>query len=114
MQFERVIVLPIKDNDGVSLRREIASVKEALLNGVGGFSETRQSGVWVDNGKVYRDVSLRLSLAVTPEQDSWIRDMLPIWCERLRQLCLYTSRQVVEVDFVAPLSAAAEPVGVSA
>lgn len=99
--IERVIVLPVQDNEGKSLSREIRTIKLALLNGVGGLSEVRQTGFWVDGGKVYRDVSLRVSVAVTPEQDAWIVSMLPIWCERLRQICLFTQRQAVEIAFVS-------------
>lgn len=100
--IERVIVLPIKDNDGHYLSRETREIKSALLSVAGGFSQVRQSGEWQEGGKVYRDSSLRVSVTVTPEQDSWIQAMLPVWCERLRQVCLYTHRTIVSAEFVYP------------
>lgn len=103
--IERTIVLPLRDNDRVSLAREVASVKSELLAIAGGYSESKQSGAWRDeDGTVYRDRSLRVATTVDQEQDAAIVARLPEWCERLRQICLYTHATTVESAFVyAPI-----------
>jgi hypothetical protein len=100
--LERAIVLPTRDNDGVSLARTITAIRKELLALAGGFSETRQQGRWVDGGKVYRDTSLRIVTTVDSEQDAQIVARLPVWCARLRQLCLYTHTTQVSADYVYP------------
>lgn len=103
--IERTIVLPVRDNDGRSLAREVASVKSELLAIAGGYSESKQSGAWRDeDGTVYRDQSWRVTTTVDEQQDKAIVARLPEWCERLRQICLYTHTTPVESAFVyAPI-----------
>lgn len=102
MMYERVIVLPTKDNDGKSLMRQIRVIKGVLLAYVGGFSETRQVGEWSENGKVYRDTSVRLSLAVSASADKWIAEQIPHWCAMLRQEAMYTHRSAIRLEIVRP------------
>lgn len=99
---ERVIVLPTRDNAGASLARKVTAIRRELLALAGGFSETRQHGQWLDGGKVYRDVSIRVTTTVDDEQDAAIVARLATWCEQLRQVCLYTHATQVSADFVYP------------
>lgn len=101
---ERVIVLPTRDNDGVSLARHVTAIRREILALAGGFSETRQQGRWVDGGKVYRDTSIRLTTTVDDEQDAAIVARLAVWCGQLRQICLYTHATQVTADFVYPVN----------
>lgn len=99
--IERTIVLPARDNDGVSLAREVASVKRELLAVAGGYSEVKQRGAWRDDdGTVYRDSSWRVTTTIDESQDAAIMARLPEWCERLRQICLYTHATTVDSGFV--------------
>lgn len=100
--IERVIVLPTKDNAGVSLARRLTAIRREVLAVAGGFSETRQSGRWVEGGKVYRDTSIRLTTTVDDDQDAVLVARLPEWCEQLRQICLYTHATTVSAEFVYP------------
>lgn len=103
--IERILVLPTRDNDGVSLAREVAQVKRDILTLAGGYSEVKQRGAWRDeDGTVYHDPSIRLTTTVGPEQDAAIVARLPFWCGRLRQICLYTHATQVDSQFVyAPI-----------
>ena len=99
--IERTIVLPARDNDGVSLAAQVASVKRELLAVAGGYSEVKQRGAWRDDdGTVYRDSSWRVTTTVGEQQDKAIVARLPEWCERLRQICLYTHATTVDSEFV--------------
>lgn len=103
---ERVIVLPTRDNDGVSLAREVSTIRREILGIAGGLSETRQHGQWMDAGKVYKDTSIRITTTVDETADAALVERLPDWCERLRQICLYTHATTVESAFVYPRSQA--------
>jgi hypothetical protein len=100
--FARTIILPVKDNKGVSLLNERRAVEGQLLTLAGGYTRDKVTGAWLDNGKVYRDQSYRYTLAVDAAQDAAIVAQLPVWCESLRQLALYTTRQEVDVSFIEP------------
>lgn len=100
--IERVIVLPTRDNAGVSLARRVTAIRREVLALAGGFSETRQHGQWLEGGKVYRDVSIRLTTTVDNEQDAALVARLAVWCEQLRQTCLYTHATQVSADLVYP------------
>lgn len=102
MMYERVVILPTKDNAGKSLYRPLRTIKSAILRVCGGFSEVRQVGQWSENGKTYKDASLRLYITVTPAQDEWLCKVLPIWCDWLSQVCIYTHRTEVEMAYVYP------------
>lgn len=98
---ERTLILPLRDNDGRSLAREVASIKSELLAIAGGYSEVRHHGAWRDeDGTVYRDTSWRVTTTVDEQQDKAIVARLPEWCERLRQICLYTHATTVDSEFV--------------
>jgi hypothetical protein len=99
---ERTIILPTRDNAGASLARRVTAIRREVLALAGGFSETRQHGQWVEQGKVYRDVSIRLVTTVDSEQDAALVARLAVWCEQLRQVCLYTHATQVSADFVYP------------
>ncbi len=108
---ERVVIVPDQDNDGQSLASERESIENALLGVAGGFTSDRVSGAWRgDDGTVYRDYSTRYTVAVDPETDARIVALLPLWCELLRQQCLYTAARVVEVAFVSPAVLTSESV----
>jgi hypothetical protein len=102
---ERVIVLPTRDNAGRSLTRQVNAVRDEILHIAGGYSETRQAGAWLDeDGTVYHDASVRLTTTVDEPTDARIVALLPEWCERLRQICLYTHATTVDSQFVyAPI-----------
>lgn len=106
--IERTIVLPIRDNQQKSLARELAAIKRQILEIAGGYSETKQRGAWLDNGKVYRDVSWRVVTTVDEQQDAEIEARLPTWCAQLRQLCIYTHKTNVHSSFVEPRVAVAQ------
>ena len=102
---ERTIVLPTRDNSGVSLAREVASVKRGILTLAGGYSEVKQRGAWVDGDRVYRDTSIRLSTTVNQDIDAEIVARIPYWAGHLRQVCIYTHATEVQSDFVYPETA---------
>jgi hypothetical protein len=105
--YERVIIVPNKDNNGVSLASVQRAIEHALLGIVGGFTVDKVNGAWRgEGGRTYRDESKRYTLAVDAEQDRLIQVSLPVWCELARQECLFTSRREVEVEFVYPSAVA--------
>lgn len=101
---ERVIVLPIRDNNGVSLARVVGAVRSEILAIAGGYSLVKQYGAWLDGDVTYRDTAWRLTTTVDPETDARIVERIPEWCERLRQVCIYTHASDVTADFVYPVS----------
>lgn len=102
---ERVLVLPVADNDRVSLAREVAAIRREILALAGGYSEVRQVGAWLgDDGRVYHDKAIRLTTTVDETQDASIVARLPAWAGLLRQECLYTHVSEVQADFVHPVS----------
>lgn len=99
--IERVVVLPVRDNDGKRLDYWLGKVRAEVLAIAGGYSESKQVGAWRDDdGTVYKDASVRLSTLVDTEQDAEIEARLPVWCGWLRQICLLTTRAEVVVSFV--------------
>lgn len=101
----RVIVVPTRDNAGrdtVRVRREI---ERDLLEMVGGFTALQQRGAWVgQDGKVYRDRSVRFEVACDRATDARLRAKLADWCERLGQLALYSTWLPAETLIVVPVA----------
>lgn len=107
--LERTIVLPTRDNGGRLLTREVGAIKREILELAGGYSEVKQHGFWRDSdGTVYHDISWRVVTTVDESQDQQIEARLPDWCEKLRQLCLYTHTSQVQAAFVEPRVAVAQ------
>ena len=104
MAIERTFIVPVADNNGLSLDHEISEIENVLLDIVGGFSVVEQRGCWKgDDGKVYRDHSLRFSTTCSDLQDTLITALLPYWTSLTRQECLFTSSTTVAVEFISPL-----------
>lgn len=99
---ERTIVLPIRDNDGVSLAAQLRSIRLEILALAGGYSETKQHGAWRNGATDYYDSSWRISTTVEPDIDARLIERIPAWAERLRQVCIYTHAVQVQADFVYP------------
>lgn len=98
---ERVVIIPLKDNNGVRLDRQRRAIEGVMLSLVGGFTAEKVRGAWVaSDGRVMRDESTRYTLAVTPEQDREIVDLLPAWRDLLRQEALYSSVRSADIVFV--------------
>lgn len=104
MAIERTIVLPLYTNEGKSQRATVEAIKRQILRIAGGYSETKQTGYWIDEatGKVCRDVSLRVVTCVDERADAELALALPDWCEMLHQICLFTQVNLVDVSFVYP------------
>ncbi len=100
--LERVIVVPLRDNDGKSLSREHQVIRNDLLRIVGGFSILHQRGVWVEGGLTYRDASIRYVVSCSSEQDTTIVQLIPLWAALCRQQAIYTHVTHVDVAFIAP------------
>lgn len=105
MKTKLTITLPLLDNDGLSLHKEVKTIKEKLLDMAGGMSEHRSRGAWKsENGKVYRDTSDVVSTIIEPELAlAILQHYTPTWCTLLRQECLLVERVNVEVSFVEPV-----------
>lgn len=98
---EITIILPVQDNDGVDLSEEIELVKEQVRIIAGGYSILAQSGEWEEDGKVYKDESLRLVTVVEKnEQVEALRDMAIIACSLMRQQAMFFQERVVKVEFL--------------
>ena len=102
MQTKISITLPLRDNRGRSLRRQVASIKEELLSIAGGVSVYRVRGAWrADHGRVYRDTS---DVAYTIVDDALaakiLADLVPAWAGLLRQECVLVIIEPVQAHFV--------------
>ena len=106
--IERCIKFPLCDNDGKSTVEVIHSIESELLAIAGGFSETYESGQWVDSdtGVFYRNENIRIDTSISEVQDRQIERRLPVWCAMLHQVALYTHRSTVEVAFIEAVSVA--------
>jgi hypothetical protein len=98
-----LVVVPIRDNEGLSLDQEIDSIRQELLVLAGGYTESPCSGAWRSNGRTYFDQSVAISVVTSTEiADIIIQRLAPVWARRLRQECLYLERAQVDVAFVPP------------
>lgn len=105
-KVRRSIVVPLEDNDGVSLATEAKQFEALLLQVAGGFSRADSSGVWIEDGQTYEDKSTTYSVTVSPVQNAAIVAALPAFTSLLRQLALYTEASTVDVSFISPSIAA--------
>lgn len=97
--IERTIVLPVS-KDGVDLRTEVEAIKAHLAVIAGGYSAVCQVGAWLEGKRLYLDDSERVTVTVDNEQDARIVELLPTWCRKLHQICLYTHKAEVVVELV--------------
>jgi len=59
------IILPLRDNDGNRLTETHASLREAILDHFGGYTQTLVTGVWRnEDGVVFHDDSLKYEIAM--------------------------------------------------
>lgn len=98
---KRTVVLPRKDNDGRSLRSQLASVETDMRNIAGGFTRSPATGEWADSGRIYRDSNYAYWLTVDASADAELVAAMPDWAKLLRQEALYTDASQVDVQFVS-------------
>jgi hypothetical protein len=99
--LSRVVVLPVKDNNGVSLRKEIDQIRLEVLDIAGGYSESYIRGAWRDeDGNRYFDTSVKLEIAVDEGVDVKLVERLPYWTALMRQMALYTYAQEIQPQFI--------------
>jgi hypothetical protein len=99
---EREVILPLADNDGASLRDVHTDFQNFLLKIAGGYSQQSIDGAWKDGDRVYLDHSIKYIVTLPKEQDKVLTASLPFWCQRARQLMLFTQARSVRVAYVAP------------
>ena len=105
---EVTVIVPAKDNAGVSLARERKAIEQDVLTLCGGYTRDKVSGAWLgDDGRCYHDESYRYTLACTVEVARLVASKASEWCSVLRQECLYLSERAVQVEFVKPVKVAA-------
>lgn len=98
---ERTIILPLKDNDGATLRSVHIELRAALLAIAGGFSHYRLSGAWQnDNGVIFTDKSIAYVVLVGRSVDSQIVALLPNLAVSARQEAILTYSRDVAAQFV--------------
>lgn len=104
--IERVIILPLEDNQGNSNLGAIQQIERELLGIVGGYSSTVQEGKWLDRGTgiVYFNTSLRITTTTDEQTDFFIQSRLVVWCTQLHQISLYTHTVAVQVKLIEPLT----------
>ena len=102
MQTKISVTLPLRDNRGRSLRRQVAAIKSEMLSLAGGVSVYRVRGAWrADHGRIYRDTS---DVAFTIVDDALaakiLADYVPVWTGLLRQECVLVVIEPVQAHFV--------------
>lgn len=98
---KRTIILPTRDNDGASLRAEIAECRRELLSIAGGFTSYATLGEWLGgDGARYRDRGRAFAVVLDAGADLELVSILPSWCARLRQAAIYTDFAACDVAFV--------------
>lgn len=98
---KRTIIVPLADNQGVSLASEHKNIAASLLKLAGGFSVHTQDGWWLaDSGQAVHDESLVYTTLCDEATDQLIMDKLPEWCEATRQDCILTDVQSVQAEFI--------------
>lgn len=108
MMVKRTIVLPLDDNEGLPLARQIDQAEAVILGLAGGYSRHDSSGVWLDvGGDRYSDRSITLTVVSTDQVDAAIVAALPGLAALLRQRSLYSDATAVTVAFVAPAAVTA-------
>lgn len=99
--FKFSVIVPLFDNDGVSLEHETELVKAELLKISGGFTALPIVGEWADEtGKVYHDASNLFYSYVDQEKLDRLTDCAQDWNELLRQECLMVEVTEVRIAFV--------------
>lgn len=109
-RIEKVIILPLTDNDGHSLALQHNSFKLKLLGIASGYSCQTQGGEWRDGDTVYTDASVRYTVLCTTRQASKIDALIPALCRDCRQECILTTSHLVNVQFVSAQIVAPERV----
>jgi hypothetical protein len=104
-KFRFTLTVPIKDNDGKSLRDEVEIVKAAILKLAGGYTLVSVLGTWLDEttGIVYKDTSVKVEVIV--DHFAQVEDLqfcCRDWCSLLRQHSLLTTWEGVGVNFWSP------------
>lgn len=107
--IERLVILPLADNNNVSLQREVDHILDSILDIAGGYSKCEQDGAWKDpsTGRVYKDHSLRVYVtSESQELDERLHSHLEEWTALLRQECLYTEAYLVRRELIFARQAA--------
>jgi hypothetical protein len=59
------IILPLRDNQGITTRDAHAALRTAVLDNYGGYTQTLVTGVWRnEDGVVFHDDSLKYEIAM--------------------------------------------------
>lgn len=100
-KIERTIILPLFDNEQVSLQCEVGECLQELLQISGGYSQVLQSGVWLEEETIYSDPhELRIITTNEGYKDARIERLIKKWCTRLRQRAIYTDVREVSCSYV--------------
>lgn len=114
---EAKIILPLFDNDGAALHREIEQIEYELLCEFGGYSAVNTRGAWRDQatGKVYHDSHVTYTLAARWDdlvdcgglvKADILLNIAAKAATIMRQVCIYVALPD-GVQFVEPAEAAA-------
>ncbi len=106
MLTESKLILPILDNDGLSLSKERLQIEDMILRDFGGFNRAASSGAWRDpvSGRVYSDDCLTYTIAGDWSgvvQRRTLEGIARYAARIMRQECIYLSLSG-DVQFVAP------------
>lgn len=97
---EVTIVLPVCDNTGKSLDKEIARILKLVLTVAGGYSTSKQTGAWLDNGKVYHDEAIRMVTVVETDKVCRLRTIAVMAKLIMRQEAVFFQVRTVDVEFI--------------
>lgn len=105
--FEFTVILPLRDNDKVSLSVEREHIHEQVLDVAGGYSSHEQRGAWRDSdGTVYYDTSESLTTLVDSQEAlDTLKSASVTWCESMRQEALLITWREVNALFIEKTSA---------
>lgn len=109
--IKRTIVLPVLDNDGKPLAKELEAAEAMFLEIVGGYTCADATGSWRDpkTGITYTEANQTYTIVSDEWEDQAVQAIIPKLAEALRQVTIYTESTIVDVSFVAkiPLEVAA-------
>lgn len=100
---EAMLIAPVNDNNGASLRGELDQTVATLIDTFGGVTISDAFGSWSNGGKVVTEPVKQLVVAMdqTPENDSKFRFIAESFGRLARQLAVYVRYASGSVEIIA-------------